>query len=105
MPGYPVAAGSARPAAGINRAWKGMKMSQIELTADERTLFTRVAFHMAKGLSMDDAIQAVRDDDFRIACAFGVFRPALQRKSLEQQELTSAVAQTVYHALRGGAAQ
>lgn len=71
-----------------------------DLTQDEKTLFSRVAFHMANGMTMEDAIQAVRDDDFRIAHAFGTFRPALQRRTPEQQELVSMVAQTVWKTIR-----
>lgn len=70
------------------------------LTDDEKTLFSRVAFHMAEGLDMDAAIQAVRDDDFRIAMAFGVFRPALVRRNPEQENLCRTVSESVYRSLR-----
>lgn len=75
----------------------------MTLTADEKTFLNRAAFHVANGMDIGSALRAVLDDDFRIACAFGTFRPALQRRTPAQQELVSAVADSVYHTIRAGA--
>jgi hypothetical protein len=72
----------------------------MKLSPDEQTFFARAAIHMADGMDMESAMRAVLDDDFRVARAFGTFRPALQRRTIEQQELVTHFAAQVYAAIR-----
>ncbi len=76
-------------------------MSAVTLTPEEKALFGRVAHHMANGMDMEGAIQAVRDDDACIARAFGCFRDGLTRRTPAQQALCDGFAGSVYQSIRG----
>lgn len=45
-------------------------MTEQTLTKDELVFVKRMAFHVERGLSFEDAAQAVIDDDMRIFTAF-----------------------------------